>query len=80
MLRGGRSPGRWLGAPGADLAWLAGLACVLVVVFAWPGLFRGWTFGPGPDETVYLWWTRLGAAEGISLVGTRPVRCAISET
>lgn len=28
--------------------------------------------GPGPDETVYLWWTRVGAAEGISLVGARP--------
>ena len=55
-----------------DLSWLAGLTAVLIVVFAWPGLFRGWQFGPGPDETVYLWWTRLGAAEGISLVGARP--------
>jgi hypothetical protein len=55
-----------------DLVWLAGLTAVLIVVFAWPGLFRGWQFGPGPDETVYLWWTRLGAAEGISLVGARP--------
>ena len=45
---------------------------MLVAIFAWPGLFRGWTFGPGPDESVYLWWTRLGAAEGISLVGARP--------
>ena len=59
-------------ARSADLVWLAGLTAALVVVFAWPGLFRGWQFGPGPDETVYLWWTRLGAAEGISLVGARP--------
>jgi hypothetical protein len=55
-----------------DLVWLAGLTTALVVIFAWPGLFRGWQFGPGPDETVYLWWTRLGTAEGISLVGARP--------
>ena len=48
------------------------LAAALVVVFAWCGLFRGWGFGPGPDETVYLWWTRLGASEGISFVGARP--------
>ena len=59
-------------ARSGDLVWLAGLTAALVVVFAWPGLFRGWQFGPGPDETVYLWWTRLGAAEGISLVGARP--------
>ena len=26
----------------------------------------------GPDQPVYLWWARLGAAEGISLVGARP--------
>ena len=58
--------------PQADLVWLAGLTAALVVVFAWPGLFRAWQFGPGPDEMVYLWWTRLGAAEGISLVGARP--------
>jgi hypothetical protein len=42
------------------------------VLFAWPGLLRGWVIGPGPDETVYLWWTRLGATHGISLVGSRP--------
>ena len=57
---------------GGDLVWLAALTAVLVAVFAWPGLVRGWTFGAGPDETVYLWWTRVGAAEGISLVGARP--------
>ena len=57
---------------GGDLVWLAALTAVLVALFAWPGLVRGWTFGAGPDETVYLWWTRLGVAEGISLVGARP--------
>ncbi|HEX7248710.1 MAG TPA: hypothetical protein VF351_11490, partial [Actinomycetota bacterium] len=43
-----------------------------MVVFAWPGLLYGWTFPPGPDATVYLWWTRLGVAEGIARVGARP--------
>lgn len=57
---------------GGELIWLGALAAILVVVFAWPGVVRGWAFGPGPDETVYLWWTRLGVAEGISLVGARP--------
>ncbi|MET0801807.1 MAG: hypothetical protein ABWZ53_11645 [Actinomycetota bacterium] len=52
--------------------WLAALAVALLAVFAWPGLFRGWVVGPGPDETVYLWWARVGASEGISLVGGRP--------
>lgn len=42
------------------------------MVFAWPGLVYGWRFAPGPDATVYLWWTRLGVAEGISRVGARP--------
>ena len=45
---------------------------VLAVVFAWPGLLYAWNFAPGPDATVYLWWTRLGVAEGISRVGGRP--------
>lgn len=48
------------------------LAAVLVVVFAWPGLLYGWRFAPGPDATVYLWWTRVGIADGISRVGSRP--------
>ncbi|MEX1264569.1 MAG: hypothetical protein WEE66_11685 [Actinomycetota bacterium] len=45
---------------------------MLAVVFAWPGLANTWRFAPGPDATVYLWWTRLGVAEGISRVGARP--------
>jgi hypothetical protein len=45
---------------------------VLLAVFVWPGLFRGWVVGAGPDETVYLWWARVGAGEGISLVAGRP--------
>jgi len=55
-----------------DLVWLIGLTATLLAVFAWPGPIRGWVIGPGPDETVYLWWTRLGISQGISLVGARP--------
>ena len=29
-------------------------------------------FGVGPDVPVYLWWTRVGASEGLSMVGSRP--------
>ena len=65
-------PIRGEGPHGPDLVWLAALTTMLVAIFAWPGLVFGWDFGPGPDETVYLWWTRLGAAEGIALVGSRP--------
>ena len=77
------SPGRQLGHDRGrreDMLWLAALTIMLAVVFAWPGLFRGWSFGPGPDETVYLWWTRVGTAEGISLVGARPGVTALIAT
>lgn len=60
------------GATRRDLVWLGGLLATLIVAFAWPGLVFAWESGPGPDEAVYLWWTRLGVAEGISLVGARP--------
>jgi hypothetical protein len=63
-----------------DVLALVGLTALLIAVFAWPGLFRGWSFGPGPDGTVYLWWTRVGAAEGISLVGGRPGIPALIQT
>jgi hypothetical protein len=33
---------------------------------------HGFRFGVGPDVPVYLWWTRVGASEGLSLVGERP--------
>ena len=55
-----------------DLAWLAGLALALAVVFLWPTLAFGWRFGVGPDSPVYLWWASVAASQGISLVGARP--------
>jgi hypothetical protein len=55
-----------------DLAWLGGLCAALLVVFVWPYLIDGHRFGVGPDVPVYLWWTRVGASEGLSMVGSRP--------
>jgi hypothetical protein len=55
-----------------DLAWLGGLCVALLVVFVWPYAIDGHRFGVGPDVPVYLWWTRVGAGEGLSLVGSRP--------
>ncbi len=37
-----------------------------------PTFRHGWGFGVGPDFPVYVWWTRVGAGDGISLVGHRP--------
>src|SRR5688500_2733553 len=55
-----------------DLAWLAGLGFVLLVLLLWPYVVDGFQFGVGPDVPVYLWWTRVGASEGLSRVGSRP--------
>jgi hypothetical protein len=54
------------------LARLAGLVVVLLAVFVWPYVVDGYRFGVGPDVPVYLWWTRVGAAEGLSWIGSRP--------
>jgi hypothetical protein len=46
-----------------------------VFLLAWflrTTLVRGLRFGVGPDFPVYLWWTRIGGAEGLSLIGHRP--------
>jgi hypothetical protein len=55
-----------------DLAWLGGLCAALLIVFVWPYAIDGHRFGVGPDVPVYLWWTRVGASEGLSMVGSRP--------
>lgn len=55
-----------------DLAWLGGLGAVLLILFLWPYVVDGFRFGVGPDVPVYLWWTRVGASEGLSMVGSRP--------
>lgn len=55
-----------------DLAWLGGIGALLLVVMLWPYAVDGHRFGVGPDVPVYLWWTRVGASEGLSMVGSRP--------
>jgi hypothetical protein len=49
-----------------------GLAALLLAVFLRPTIQHHWSFGVGPDVPVYLWWARVGAAQGISVVGERP--------
>ena len=44
---------------------------VLSVLLA-PFLRHSYRFGVGPDVPVYLWWARVGASEGLSVVGERP--------
>jgi hypothetical protein len=45
---------------------------VLLALLLRPTVQHGWPFGVGPDFPVYLWWTRVAIAKGISLVGSRP--------
>lgn len=62
--------GRRAGRP--DVASLAFLTLALLVLMVWPYLVDGHRFGVGPDVPVYLWWTRVGASEGLSTLGSRP--------
>lgn len=55
-----------------DAGLLTGLAVSLLLWFLWPFLARGHGFPVGPDVPVYLWWTRLAGAEGLSAVAHRP--------
>lgn len=63
-----------------DLLLLAGMTVVLFRIFLAPGLAHGYSFPVGPDLPVYLWWARVGAAEGVSLVGERPGTPALLPT
>jgi hypothetical protein len=54
--------------PSSEAAWLAGLAAVLLSFFLGLFVVRGFRFPVGPDGPVYLWWTRLAGAEGLSTV------------
>ena len=48
------------------------MTVVLLAVLLAPFIRHGYRFGVGPDIPVYLWWTRVGASQGLSLVGERP--------
>ena len=55
-----------------DLVLLGALAIELLLFFLLPTLRHHLQFGVGPDVPVYLWWARVGASEGLSLVRDRP--------
>jgi hypothetical protein len=55
-----------------DLALVGAIGSVLLLLFLRPTAHQGLTFPVGPDLPVYLWWTRIGAAEGLSAAGWRP--------
>ncbi len=63
-----------------DLALLVALGAVVLRVALWPTEIHGYPFAVGPDMPVYLWWARVGAAGGISLVGERPGMPALIPT
>jgi hypothetical protein len=48
------------------------LTLVVLGVLLAPFIRHGFRFGVGPDIPVYLWWTRVGASQGLSIVGERP--------
>jgi hypothetical protein len=52
--------------------WLAGVGLAVVAVLLAPTVRHGYRFALGPDVPVYLWWTRVGASQGLSMVGQRP--------
>ncbi len=45
---------------------------MILGVLLTPFIRNGFRFGVGPDIPVYLWWTRVAASKGLSLVGERP--------
>src|SRR5262249_44149345 len=56
------------------------LGAVFLRVAVWPTFVHHYPFAVGPDMPVYLWWSRVGVAEGISLVGERPGTPALIPT
>lgn len=52
--------------------WLGALVVATMTVLLAPYVRHAYRFGIGSDMPVYLWWTRVGATEGLSVVGGRP--------
>ena len=63
-----------------DLLLVAVLGAVILRVAVWPTLVHHYQFAVGPDMPVYLWWSRVGMTQGISLVGERPGTPALIPT
>ena len=63
-----------------DLLLVVVLGAVFLCVAVWPTLVHHYPFAVGPDMPVYLWWSRVGTAEGMSLVGERPGTPALIPT
>jgi hypothetical protein len=63
-----------------DLLLVVVLGAVFLRVAVWPTLVHQYAVAVGPDMPVYLWWSRVGAAEGLSLVGERPGTPALIPT
>lgn len=55
-----------------DLALVAVVLLAITVLFVLPSLVHDDLVSVGPDVPVYLWWTRVADAGGISLVSARP--------
>src|SRR4029450_11762912 len=55
-----------------DALLVSALALVLLAWFLWPFVARGAGFPVGPDAPVYLWWSRLAGADGLSVIADRP--------
>jgi hypothetical protein len=63
-----------------DLVLIVVLGAVFLRVAVWPTFVHHYPFAVGPDMPVYLWWSRVGASQGISLVGGRPGTPALIPT
>ena len=63
-----------------DVGLMVVLAAVFLRVAVWPTFVHHYPFGVGPDMPVYLWWSRVGLARGISVVGERPGTPALIPT
>ncbi len=55
-----------------DLLLVAAIGAALTVLFLRPGDLHGYPFPVGPDAPVYMWWAKVAAGRGVSLVGERP--------
>jgi hypothetical protein len=55
-----------------DVLLVIALGAVFLRIAVWPTFVHHYPVAVGPDMPVYLWWSRLGVAGGISLVGERP--------